>query len=137
MNSPRWGQTLQQTTLYLRLSPFLTYLLTYLHYLLTFWKKKSAISGICRDISEILTDSESAFKTGQFEHLKTFVAWILGTRTLFLLTQFSKLTPSFWFCKIHFENIKHLHFPLLSTQLCWFTQRVHWKYLWLQILSKH
>ena len=51
------------------ISYLLTYLLTYLHYLLTFWKKKSAISGICRDISEILTDSESAFKTGQFEHL--------------------------------------------------------------------
>ena len=33
--------------------------------------------------SKILTDSESAFKTGQFEHLKTIVAWILGTRTFF------------------------------------------------------
>ena len=45
------------------------------------WQKKVGIFGICWDISKILTDSESALKTGQFEHLKTFVARILGTRT--------------------------------------------------------
>ena len=48
-------------------------------------RKKVGIFGICWDISKILTDSESAFKSGAFEHLKTFVARILGTRT-FLLT---------------------------------------------------
>ena len=41
------------------------------------WQKKVGISGICWDISEILTDSESAFKTGSFEHLKTIVAWMI------------------------------------------------------------
>ena len=59
-----------------------------------FWNKKVAISGICWDISEILTDLESAFKSGSFEHLKTIVAWILATRT-FLLTQFLRETFDF------------------------------------------
>ena len=49
-----------------------------------FLEKKVGNFGICWDISNIFTDSESAFKSGQFEHLKTIVAWILGTRTFVL-----------------------------------------------------
>ena len=83
-----------------------TYFLNFFCCFSSFLEKKVGIFGICWDISEILTDSESAFKSGAFEHLKTIVAWILGTRTLFLLTQFSELQV------FDFD----LHF-LLSTQL--------------------
>ena len=55
------------------------------------WQEKVAISVNFWASSEIFTDLRSAFNSGSFEHLKTFVAWILGTRTFFLLTQFSKL----------------------------------------------
>ena len=68
-----------------------TYFLNFFCCFSSFLEKKVGIFGICWDISEILTDLESAFKTGSFKHLKTIVAWILATRTLFLLTQFSKL----------------------------------------------
>ena len=48
--------------------------------------KKVGISGICWHISKILTDLESAFDSGQSEHLKSIVAWILGTRTFVLIS---------------------------------------------------
>ena len=71
-----------------------TYFLNFFCCFSSFLEKKVGIFGICWDISEILTDLESAFKTGSFEHLKTIVAWILATRT-FLLTQFLRETFDF------------------------------------------
>ena len=67
-----------------------TYFLNFFCCFSSFLEKKVGIFGICWDISEILTDSESAFKSGAFEHLKTIVAWILGTRTLFCTQLFEE-----------------------------------------------
>ena len=77
----------------------------------SFLEKKVGIFGICWDISEILTDLESAFKTGSFEHLKTIVAWILATRT-FLLTQF--LRETFDFVKSIWKSNTHISYYQLN-----------------------
>ena len=64
-----------------------------LFFFLQIFGKKVGNFGICWDISNFFTDLESAFKSGQFEHLKTIVAWILGTRSgtmkLFFLAIFN------------------------------------------------
>ena len=73
--------------------------------------KKVGIFGICWAISEILTDLESAFKSGSIEHLQTIVAWILATRT-FLLTQF--LRETFDFVKSIWKK-NTLTFPIINS----------------------